>query len=628
MNPDLINVIFHILNSLKDKEFSYHSDDTSRPMFGRQGNEFFITNGKLAGPFDIKVVNTNTLECTIKVSWHSKRCKYEFIQTATENRTDYAIYIFIATLDEDTQIVSIKEVDWIPFDKDPTFQKRLDINYRAAMYAKKGLEECLIQPLTGHIKYLSSENNRLVDKESIVSYIRDNYNTHIVIEGDLLAGDRTINTHGGNYNEHIQGNYIEGNYIEGDTTTSAGQRAINAFKEIKAELENNFLHLSLAIQAVEKNSPQKFWDIRRANETELAYQDRARSYFQEYINSINTEIRLFNFSEATYQSYKRDLSHNNELADFIRKTYERMYEIKDSFARLERGLIHILSLNLSDYERTLQSASLHQEHITNTKINLVNAAAYFCFILSEPVDANILAEALQGACINLDLQPGEQGYKKAMQMVAQFSQEKVAILQARLKVVNTAKQREVERRITDPYLIMLRQASGLPLILSQGEVFALQNKIINIDEQDPEELFKLAALSYLESDGHASIFYFERALESTKLSSRLRQFAQLSVNRLQYPEIYEDSIGIMVMKIIPNGNFDRAGLLEEDILVSLNGKILTEPMEIASELGKNEDNHLILNIIRQNKSLSKIIKGGESAGASLTQLIILNVFQL
>jgi hypothetical protein len=443
-----------------------------------------------------------------------------------------------------------------------------------------------------------------------------------------MTSDRNINTGGGNYNERIDGDYIQGDYIKGDITTSAGQRAINAFKEIKTELESNFLNLSLAIQAVKDNCPQQFWDIRRANETELAYQDRARSYFQEYINSINTEIRLLNFSEATYQSYKRDLSHNNELADFIRKTYERMYEVRDSFARLEKGLTHTLSLNLNDSERTLQSASLHKEHVTNAKINLVNAAAYFCFILSEQVDVSILAEALQGANINLDLQPGKQGYKEAMQMVAQFSQEKVAIFQARLKVVDIAKQREVERRITDPYLIMLRQASGLSSTLSEGEVFALQNRTINIDEQEPEELFKLAALSYLESDGHASIFYFERALASNQLSSRLKQFAQLSVNRLQCPEIYEDSIGIMVMKIIPKGNFDKAGLLEGDVLVSLNGKTLAEPMEIASELGKNEENPLILNIIRQDKSLSKVIKGGESAGASLTQLIILNVFQL
>lgn len=228
MNPDLNNVIFHILNSLKNKEFSYHSDDTSRPMFGRQGNEFFITNGKLSGPFDIKVINSNTLECTIKVSWHSKRCKYEFIQTATENRTDYAIYIFIVMLDEDTQIVSIKEVDWIPFDKDPTFQKRLDINYRSAIYAKKGLEERLIQPLSGHVKYLSSDTNRFVDKESIVN---------------------------GNYNERIEGNYIQGNYYAAGASSEqdkivieicTNRKSLNSYlKNTVTNLKNKFGFLDI-----------------------------------------------------------------------------------------------------------------------------------------------------------------------------------------------------------------------------------------------------------------------------------------------------------------------------------------------------------------------------------------------
>ena len=114
-------------------------------------------------------------------------------------------------------------------------------------------------------------------------------------------GQRDINTGGGNYNENIQGNYIEGDYIEGDTTTFAAQRAINAFQEIQAELENNFLNLSLTIQAVEDNCPKKYWDIRRANETELAYQDRARSYFQEYINK---GLNLVQSMPPTYNYYK------------------------------------------------------------------------------------------------------------------------------------------------------------------------------------------------------------------------------------------------------------------------------------------------------------------------------------
>jgi hypothetical protein len=283
MNPNLSNVIFHILNNLKDKEFSYHSDDTSSPTLGRQGNEFFITSGKLARPFEIKLINSNTVECTIKVSWHSKRCKYEFIQTATENRTDYAIYIFTATLDDSTQIVSIKEVDWIPFDKDPTFQRRLDINYRAAVYAKKGLEERLIQPLSGHIKSLSSENNRFVDKESILSYFRDHYNIHVVLQGDFMAGDRNINMGSGNYLERIQGDYVQGNYYAAGQPQSLAQAAAEIQKLLK-QLEQTYpttttsqqmVVAAEAINRIESNPTMKQKVINAVKEGGLAAFEKA-----------------------------------------------------------------------------------------------------------------------------------------------------------------------------------------------------------------------------------------------------------------------------------------------------------------------------------------------------------------
>lgn len=463
-----------------------------------------------------------------------------------------------------------------------------------------------------------------------------------------MSEKRDINTGGGNYNERIEGDYIQqqgsfgigvnkgeiktekiaGTIVEGDITTSAAQRASNAFEEIKAELENNFLNLSLTIQVVENNYPKKFWDMRRANESELAYQDRVRNYFQEYINSINTDIRLLKFSDAVYYSYQRDLSHHREIANYIKKTYEQLHEVRDYFARIEQGLMHIIFLNLSDSERVLRSSFLHKEHIINSKIFVVRAAAYFCLTLSEKVDGQVLSESLEGAGININLQPGKEGYKEALRIATQFHQEKMAVLQENMAVVDKAKNREIERRITDPYLIMLREISGLSSTLSEGELFALERKTINKNEKNPEELFKLAALSFLESDGHASIFYFEKSLEANTLSPILQKFAQLSLNRLKYPEIYKESIGIMVMRVIPNGNFATAGLLEGDVIVSLNGKTINEPMDIASGLAKSGSSPVLVGIIRDDKFLRIVIKGGESAGAALSQLITLNVLQL
>jgi vacuolar-type H+-ATPase subunit F/Vma7 len=435
-----------------------------------------------------------------------------------------------------------------------------------------------------------------------------------------------INTGGGNYNENIQGNYIQGNYIEGDTTTSAAQRAINAYEEIKSEINSNFVNLSLTIRGVENNYPQKFWDMKRANESELAYQDRARSYFQEYISYINADMRLLQFFDARYHSFKRDLSYQRDIANYVKKTYDCFSELRDYLARLEQGLIHNLSLNLTDSERVNRSIVLHKEHVLNSKASLLRAAAYFCLTLSEIIDGQILSAALEGADIAVSLQPGKEGYKTALSVASELHHQKVIVLQESIAANEKEKTREIERSVTDPTLVMLREKCGLSLDLSEGEIFSLERKTIDENQTNPEELFKLAAHSFFESDGHAAIFYFEKSLESNTLSPRMRTFAQLSLNRLKYPEIYEESIGVIVMKLTPHGNFSTAGLLEGDVIVSLNGQVIYEPMDIASGLATN--NPVLVHVIRDNKSLDIVVQGGESAGAALSQLIIARVFQL
>jgi hypothetical protein len=366
--------------------------------------------------------------------------------------------------------------------------------------------------------------------------------------------------------------------------------------------------------------------MRRANESELAYQDRAKSYFQEYISYINADIRLLQFSDARYHSFKRDLSYQRDVANYVKKTYDCFSELRDYLARLEKGLVHISSLNLVDLERTSKSIVLHKEYVLNSKVSLMRAAAYFCLTLREIIDGKLLSAALEGSGIAVSLQPGKEGYKTAMGVASEIHHQKVIVLEEDIAANEKQKTREVERSVTDPTLMKLREKCGLSLDLSEGEIFSLERKTIDENQTDPEELFKLAAHSFLELDGHAAIFYFEKSLESNTLSSRMRTFAQLSLNRLKYPEIYEESIGVIVMRLTPHGNFYTAGLLEGDVIVSLNGQVIYEPMDIASGLATN--NPVLVRVIRDNKSLDIVVKGGESAGAALSQLIILRSFQL
>ena len=211
MNRNMTNLELHLLNGLKDKVFSYHVDKTSRPMLGRQGNNYFINNGRLAGSVKLEMRDENTVECSIQVSWDYQRDKYELIQTAQENRTDYGIYIFTATLVDSTQIVSIQEVDWIPF-QDPNFQQRLDINHDSAKYAKASIKECLIKPLSGHITgHLNSK-----DENFLTQYFQDR-NITIYFNGDIVKDSTKVTI------RDIGGNAIGIGDISGTVTATIGK---------------------------------------------------------------------------------------------------------------------------------------------------------------------------------------------------------------------------------------------------------------------------------------------------------------------------------------------------------------------------------------------------------------------
>ena len=407
------------------------------------------------------------------------------------------------------------------------------------------------------------------------------------------------------------------------------QRGEVAFAQVKKEILDNFAALSLLIGTIENLKPSAFWDVRRINETELAYQDRAKNYFRDYLHGVRLHIEEPNFSTAVFKSFQHDLSFiDADSREHIENTYSELNKVGDVVGRYEKGLTHILSLNLNDHERTARSISLHKEKIVDVKIAISFAASRFCLVLKDKVDAGLLTDYLKASNINISLEPGTDGYQTALQVAARFSKERADILSERVIDAETAKKREIERRIKDPYLIMLRKAVGLPETLSESEIIALQKKAIDMDEDDPGELVKLAGLSYLESEGHASVIYYERALRIKRLSNVQKQFIQLSLDRLKNPDKFEGSIGIMILKVNPGGNFDKSGLKVGDVIVSVDGKTIYEPMDIASALGKGGKAPFLLRVIRGDKPLKIVIKGGESAGTTLTQLIVLNPIQL
>jgi hypothetical protein len=431
----------------------------------------------------------------------------------------------------------------------------------------------------------------------------------------------------GNNNGNITiGQSRTGDVTIGDTTTSAQQRADTALSRVKVELLANFRSLALLIKAIEDEPPREFWDKRRANETELSYQDRAAEGFRDYQKGIGLYLTQLRFSNNLFGSFQRELSYYPNFVGRVEQTYDEQNEVKNSFSRFETGLQHILSLQLSDVERNVRSQSLHWEMIANSKMAFAYAAAHFCMIANQE-DMTILRDSFSSLGIVADLQPGKEGYQQAMRMAAKFANEREAVLRERLSGQSKALRKEVDRRINDPYLIMLRKAAGLSPTLTEAEVTAFRSKPLDSRERDPLKLFKLAAFSYLESDGNAATFYFRRAIETNQLSPLQKRFAQLSVHRLENPERYSKSIGIMVMKLT-SGRFKKSGLAVGDVIVSIDGQVCNEPFDIASALAKVGGGPTLLGIMRNGRNMIVRVHGGEAAGAVLTQLVVFNVIQI
>ena len=258
---------------------------------------------------------------------------------------------------------------------------------------------------------------------------------------------------------------------------------------------------------------------------------------------------------------------------------------------------------------------------------LADAASYFCLI-ADAGDVGLMLDSFSTMGIDTQLQPGEKGYKAAKRLAAKFAREKADILRENISGQSTAGQREIDRRINDPYLLMLRKATGLPSTLTEAEVNSLKNRSIIQDETDPAELFKLAALSYLESDGRAATTYFERALATSKLSSRQTQYAQASIDRLKNPDRYENSLGVMIIELSTGGSFEQSGLKVGDVIIALEKEVANEPMDIASILAKAGNVKIPLTIVRNGQKQIVTVQGDQPAAAKLTQLIILNAIQL
>lgn len=429
-------------------------------------------------------------------------------------------------------------------------------------------------------------------------------------------------------NINAKGDNSQVNLQFGDMSITAKKMFDEGLSSIKKELIENFTQAFGLINIIETNQPIKFYDIRRANETEAAYQDRAATAFRDYIKSISDQIKIAKLSHGAFDANRANISrYKADTANRASDTYNYQTEVFDSLLRLESGLQHILSLSLNDEERTAKSLSLYKEKLIQAKINIMTALANFSVIANESdmdIINSILPELIEGKKINLS--HGNDGFQKSMAVAAELSKEKTKVLQQ--NITETAKKRELDRRINDPYLVMMREKVGLPPTLTDAEWASLTNKKINVNEKAADKLMELAGFSFLESDGHASISYLKKALDDSTINEKQKKFIELSIDRLENPDKYDGGLGMLVLDVYENGEFSKAKIQPGDILIKIDNQLINEPYDIASAMVKTKGSTIIFTVIRGDQKELIKVKTDESSGAFVTSLVILNGIKL
>lgn len=442
---------------------------------------------------------------------------------------------------------------------------------------------------------------------------------------EKFNGSVTENKITGNPTIITNPNYVNSINI-GDSSTSAQKRYESGYFLIKEEIISNYSVLSILIKSLQDNKPEKFWDIRKPNESEDTYQERAKSFYLEYQTFIFQMIKKFPISQEVYNTHKLNLSHNPEIADSIQKSYYWLTETYGNLIAYSDSLQHNISLGYRNVEMYYRNDLLCREKYVNARILLLQSIEKF--LTAYPNENN--AVALICYDLNFTITSGSNKFdKKAIQSeLSRLYKEKGSIIEESIK--KPLRIEEIERLIKDPYLLMIRKSIGLTNTLTEAEVFGLISKQIDKSITVSSDLLSAAAFSYIESDGIASIFYLKKALANDNFSETIKIFIEKSIERLENPDIYEGSIGLIILEIDNTSILKQKGLNVGDIVYKMNGELLIEPLDISSMLAKTKkEEDILFEVYKPEDQIKRIaISGSSTIGCKLSQLVTLNAFQL
>jgi hypothetical protein len=148
----------------------------------------------------------------------------------------------------------------------------------------------------------------------------------VVQRDTTMTGDRTINTGGGNYNEHIKGNYIQGNdssrnvNISGGTVNASGAGALS-LGDISGTVANTINQLPSTSKPDEPGIKELLEQLKTAIESESNLNDEDKADALDYVQTLaevgqkSQEVAAKKPAKVAIQALKGILSSLPDVAE-------------------------------------------------------------------------------------------------------------------------------------------------------------------------------------------------------------------------------------------------------------------------------------------------------------------------
>ena len=428
------------------------------------------------------------------------------------------------------------------------------------------------------------------------------------------------------------GRDIYGDQIQAQGDVHVGAKPEEQFQHaldlVEAELARNLGRVAGTVAGVTNAVPETYGDVRRPNETELAYQERALEDFRAYATHVERLAKLDPPQVSQLGAFTRELSHHATVAEQLRTAADHLAAAHAALVGatgLVAGLEHLAGLRtLSDSERVAKARSLHQEKLCDARIALAQAIAAYG-PMSDPSRFRATLVTIEPALPELaTVQTPASLSKQALALAATLQRKKAAILADRETASQMQQASELERLVTDPYLRFLREQVGLPQHLTEAEHRALGHREL-MKSTDPGQLLQWAAMAFLEYDSRSCEHYLEQAVRF-ELSEKQTLLVEGSLARLANPDLY-GVLGVLVTEVDSDGGFASAGVQVGDVVVRAGERLVQEPGDISAALGQSPQG-ITLVVVRDGRRVPIPMAGRRSAGAEVSPLIIANLMRI